>query len=222
MQIEFPKQTVEVKALSFDKKKVITCAVGVLFLIIVFAMRLGGEDKGRLHDFFAMQAEAALIGKGEADFEKLSKLIKQHSEVAPFFDGALIQSHFLAKEPAKAAVVEERALKRLKHMDENYLQFAKGSVLIEQGQKEKALESAIQLQDRIEGKKEYLKVAFFNLVRIGLLEEALKGKAKDTWARALNLLSQENELLDDSLRSALISHLSDGKATIFDFLASRH
>lgn len=221
MQIEFPKQTTVSESFFLDKKKVFIGSVLMICLIALLSAKLGGGVKGKIGDFFALHSEAQLLAKGEADFDRLTRLINDHKEVAPFFDAAIIQNYFLLGDAEKAQEVGTRSLKRLNYRDENTVQFAKGSLLIEQGNHQDALQSARELQGKIEGRKEYASMAFFNLVRISLLEETIHGKAKESWDRVARYVSPENEMLDESLRNTLISHLSDGKSTFFDFLKSR-
>lgn len=225
MQIEFPKQVVAdpAKVVLFDKKKVGMVAAFAVVLFSLLGIFLGdGGEKRRILDFFKVQTEVHKLEKGEQpDLDSIGKLVQEHREVAPFFDASLLQGYFLSDESGKAQEVGERSLKRLSHMEAPYADFAKNSLLIEQGNMQAALISAIALQERIEGNKDYLKISFFNLIRIGLLKQGLQVETKEAWDKVAKFLSKENEMLDESLRATLISHLSDGNSTFLDFLESR-
>jgi len=224
MKIEFPKESAleEPSFISrLYEKRLQIFSWSLLFLaIMIFSIKSKMSEGKQIRDFCHLNVQADLLSRGEdVNYKKLSSLMKRHPEVAPLFDSSLIQTYFLSNELDKAKVVGTRSLQRLSHIDSSYTQYAQNSLVIELGENEEALENALELQEQINGNQQYATIAFLNLMRIGLLQKSLNLESEETWDKIIAFLSEKNEMLDQNLRNTLISHLSDERSTIFDFIS---
>ncbi len=208
MQIKFPVQ--ESKSFfSFglflwQKKErialgLVAVAMGTIFLV------KGATGKDKLFSEF-MQASAYQVkSKAGKEFDQngLAKLLKKHPELKPVFSHYLEQNFAIIGDLSGVKTVSEETLKRLSFIDPIYKEYAKASLLIEEGKYEEALANAIQMKaSLVEASSPNL--YGLNLIRISFLESLLGKKG----------VKMEEKTISRELRA----HLQDDQLSLLDFI----
>ncbi len=204
MQIKFPatENPIQFSFKNFlwkEKERIFTVFAIVLIGAFTFAKSISGKEK-RLADYFQSGVFQAKLKAGKEISEKDVKLlIKKHSELRPLFASHLQQSYILKNELIEARKIAEDSLKRISFIPNNYIEFAKNSLLIEEGKDSEALLSAKQLKDKLHNEMSS-NLYGLNLVRIAFLEDRIQNDAisKTKWSEIKNSISNE-----------LYLHLSD-------------
>lgn len=145
---------------------------------------------------------------------KLNALLQQSPELQVKYDGPLAQALILRKDPEKASLYLERALKRT-HKDHSpfYADFARTSLLIAQENYEEALSSSQKLQQKIAEIPFDQTLQAINLLRIGSLQQklGLKNEEHETW----------NSWLQSFQNWENLQYFQEGKVSLIDYIKAR-
>lgn len=171
------------------KKIVWGFVTALLILFLLFKLYSGSQAKAEKDFMEAAKLEPTLFqpAKAEETLEKLANLVSRHPSLQAEYDGLMAQSYLNLGQVEKAAPLVERTLGRIALDDvAAYEKSSEIALLISQGELETAYPLALTLKERLKGEASVL--YFFNLLRLGMLEQALDKKAeeKQTWEEFLS------------------------------------
>ena len=210
MQIKFNNPEINVvfslKSLLWKEKEKVFTAIAIVLLGAFFlAKSISGKEK-LIGDFFESGLFQSRIKAGKDVSEKeLELLIKKHAELKPLFLSHLEQSYVLKNNTTSARKVAEDSIARLSFIPGDYINFARNSLLIEEGKYEDALLSARDLKEKL-SKDKASNFYGLNLVRIAFLEDLLQKEVSslNKWSEVKSAISNE-----------LYLHLSDEGISFF-------
>lgn len=215
MQIKFPVQDSkeEVSFRSFLWKQKERVAMALLVVIagaIFFAKGITGKEK-LLSDY--MQSglyQAKVRAQKDVDEVKLVQLLKRHPELKPVFSPYLEQTYILEGNLPLAKAQLEESLKRLSFINPLYQEYARISLLIEEGKYEEALTKSTAMGEKLQ-KESSPNLYGLNLVRVAFLEKILAKSPPsfEKWKEVKSLISNE-----------IFMHFSDENLTLLDFASN--
>lgn len=224
MQIEFPAQKIETKvewkALFRQNLNYILWFLVALIGLGALLTRMVGRESASLNDFYQANFQLnRLDGKGEVNEAILSELVGDHPELKPAFSSYLTQKAVDQGQIEELKALTTESLNRLAYINSNYLEYVRGSLAIQEGEYDVALDRAIALQDQISLENEP-KLYLFNALRIGFLHRILRhdGEAKKQLLYLKALLTEEQKGVSVKLQSEMAAHLRSGQLSLFDLV----
>lgn len=211
--------------------------VGIL-LIFKFSVYNGKIEK----EFLNIKKDVASLEQSkeldEASFYRISSFIKKHPEMAAPYEPILIQKLVgLKKGEKKESFVAHFLNKRslFSQSDSYYTRYGKTTLLIDNEEFSKALTESIQLKEAMLGDASFWEnqksihfgslLFTFNLVRIGMLYQALKKPSEElgAWREVQTYLggNRSEELLDPKEVHALASHFSEQGLALKEYISHR-
>ncbi len=213
MKIKFPESDTPKLSASFlkdlvwkHKERFLTglaiAAIGLTF----FAKGVNGKDHRMGEYFQAGILEAKCKADNQVDLLEITRLLKKHPELKPSFGSYLEQAYVLEGELVEAKKVSLESLKRLSFINPLYLDYAKNSLLIEEGKYAEAFAKAKELETKI-SKESSPTLYGLNLVRAQFLENLIqKSEASlEKWREIKSLISNE-----------VYAHLSEDSISLVD------
>ena len=190
------------------------CLGGALFL-------LGAKKKNFEKDFAQAKTLFLEWEKAEnaesSELVNLKKVINKHPELRSVYDNMIIQRQLSLGNIDSELI--EKAFDRGHFSSELYEDFAKNSVLIAEGNYEKALANAIELKGAIPENTTHHGVYLqaFNLLRIAMLHQELGHGVKElvAWDTLRSFALKNNEF------HSLLSHFTDRGITLEDYISYR-
>ena len=193
---------------------VILCLGGALFLLGVKKKNFEKEFAQAKTLFLEWEKAEGVDANGLA---KLKKVIHKHPELRSVYDNMIIQRQLSLGEVDKELI--EKAFSRGHFSSKLYEDFAKNSVLIAEGDYEKALASALELKASIPEDKSHYGVYLqaFNLLRIAMLHQELGQNSQElvAWDELRSFALKNKEF------HSLLSHFTDRGITLDDYITYR-
>lgn len=177
------------------------------------------------------------VGTHDEEFKdylsKMKAILERHPELHGKYDAPLAQTLLYANNLAEATAFSAGPFQRTQD-EENpfYVDFAKNSLVIGQGEYQKALDNALALNQKMHEQDknkpatvQHGEILFaLNLIRIAALQDQLGHEEKslsawqnfENYANSMQQNSQTRELMKRFLDS-----FSDGKATLTDYIQSK-
>lgn len=207
MQIKFPSQETKVvfsvAALLWREKTKIVAGLAVLVMGAFLLARSVSGAAHKYNDYLqAASYQAKLKEHKDVSQKELLGLLKKHPELKPVFAHYLEQQYAIQGDALMAKKVSEETLKRVSFMDPLYQEYAKISLLIEEGKQEEALTQSKLLKEKIHA-LESPNLYGLNLIRIAFLDKESKEEVR-------SLVSSD-----------LSSHLTDDNLSLLDFVLTR-
>lgn len=189
----------------------------------------------RFQDLTLASVEPAI--RDEA-FNKLDAIIHRYPNLHLKYDGLIAQTLIIDKKIVDAKKFGMTAFERVsKETSPHYLDFAKITLAIEEGLYPDALQQSKELKERMVAEAERasddsIKLTFgstlylFNLIRIAMLSEQLGNKVEETnaWENLLQLATGNaplSKIIDTSEVQATLAIFTEGKATLWKYIADR-
>lgn len=211
-----------------------------LFLIFKFSLLKSKAER----DYISAKAAYSKWDKSEKldtiHLQTLKTVLKRRPELAPSYEGLVIQKLLANSETSQSKIHIESILKRIGKHSSFYTKFSKASLLIAQKDYEKALNKAISLKEEMiadksfwetQGSHQFGSTLFvFNLLRIAMLNQNLGLKEKELVAwKELKRYAKwepiENSTLPLDLNSKSIdkflAHLTDHNLSLKDYIRHR-
>lgn len=186
-----------------EKRQVFLWGVVALFVGLLLAYRFfSWSDTHSENDFLRAQALFNQFQQSRQedaqDLKDLELIMSRHPELQAKFDGALAQTLMIEGNIPQAQAFAELTFRRTRPDQLGlYEGYSKTSLLIGEGQYEKALQQATQLKSRLEAdENNYRDTALyaFNLVRIAILHQQLGQKEAELQAwKAIENLSDTSQ-----------------------------
>lgn len=214
-----------------DNKQLILWTLAAIFaLLIILARLLMGRNAHAESDYFKaqtdftqFQADALNPAIQIADSKSLNDLesiMNQYPELHAKYDGPIAQTLIIENQIAKAEPFAKATFQRTKNDHiKNYHEFAKTSLLVGEGEYQKALENAEQLQETLKADLQKNRVStlyIFNLLRLAMLHQQLGNTKQETQ------IWEEFQLLAPQTDAAkLLEIFSIGNANLNQFIQKR-
>ncbi len=212
MQIKFPvhdtKPETSLTTVFWKQKEKLFIALALVVMGSVFlAKGLTGKERLMGEYFQAGNYQSKYKALAEVDEKGLLRLLKKHPELNPLFSHHLEQSYVLKGNLQLAKIQAGESLKRLTFINPLYQDYAKVSLLMEEGRFDEALIRSIAIGELL-NKDELPNLYGINLVRITFLEAQLKKLEAPIkkWEEVKSLISNE-----------LFLHFSDENLSLLDF-----
>lgn len=215
MQIKFPvqdsKEEFSFRSFLWKQKERIAMALLVVISgVIFFAKGINGKEKLQNDYMQSGLYQIKVKAQKEVDEVKLVQLLKRHPELKPVFSPYLEQTYILGGNLPLAKALSEDSLKRLSFINPLFQEYARISLLMEEGKYEEALTQSTAMGEKLL-KESSPNLYGLNLVRVAFLEKILEKSApsKVRWEEIKSLISNE-----------IFMHFSDENLTLLDFAAT--
>jgi hypothetical protein len=228
MRIEFPTQKIEIEEkkislLFWEKKSKVSAIFLAVALVGGFALKMSLQSRGVLKDYFVAGEEFTSLQKeGEMDTDRIGALLVKHPELGPLFEHVLVDQKIFQGEVEQAKSLVSDSLERMEFVNPLYTDYARTSMMIEEGRYASALNETANMVEKIRsfGWETHPHIYVFALLRTGMLALAVgdREKAKEAFAHVKNLLSGEDPGLSLQVRSEIITHLNADQLSFFDFV----
>lgn len=156
----------------------------ILILFLLFRVYSSAEAKSEKDYIEATRLESKIFvpADAEASLEELKKIVAAHPEVGAEYDGLMAQAYLNLAKPEEARPLIERTLTRIQK--DNLPIYSSSSLValdISEGKLDESYAKSLELKTQLSGSKSSL--YYFNLLRIGMLEQALGKQAEEkaTW-----------------------------------------
>lgn len=170
------------------KKVIWGLAALFVFLFLIFRLYSSAEVKSEKDfiDASQLQTKIFIPAKAEASLKELNILVSRHPELKAEYDGLMAQAYLNQGKVAEAAPLIQANLKRV--ASDSIAPFISSSQLaleISEGKLDTAYPKALALKEELKDSRGPL--YYFNLVRLGMLQEAMgkTGEEKATWQEFL-------------------------------------
>lgn len=175
------------------KKVIMGFAILLLVLFILFRLYSGSQAKAEKDFMEANKLAVALFQSAKANeaLEKLSLIVQREPTLQTEYDGLMAQAYLNQNQVEKASTLTRRMTLRLaKDPISPYLESSSIALSIAEGKDDEAYPKALHLKENLKNEPSLL--YFFNLLRIGMLEERLgkKEEEKKTWDEFLSFSGQ--------------------------------
>lgn len=201
--------------------KTVVWLISALFVILFLLFRLysGSQLKSEKDYLEAAQIEGKIFvpAKSEASLSTLQTIVAKHPELEAEYDGLMAQAYLNQGNVESAAPLIARVNERIKSDDMPHIIMNNQIALeISQGKLASAYALANDLKAAMSSDKNTL--YFFNLLRLGMLEQALgkKTEEKKSWDE---LLSKDS--LSNPSFNSLLSAIDVQGASLLTFIQER-
>lgn len=173
-----------------DNGKFLVWGLAALFVVLFLLFRLysSAEVKSEKDyiDASRLQSKIFVPSKAEQSLSELKILVARHPELNAEYDGLMAQAYLNLNQPNESAPLINRTNQRIK--TDSLAAFVTSSQIaleISEGKNDTAYPKALSLKENLKDNKGSL--YYFNLIRIGMLQEKLKLKKEEisTWEEFL-------------------------------------
>ena len=176
----------------------------LLLLFLLFRLYSGSSAKAEKDFIEAANLAPQLFepAKAAEATEKLQVLVQKHPSLEAEYDGLMAQSLLNQNGAKKAAPLFERTLSRIHSEDlKPFLQNSEIALALSEGKLEETYSAVVSLKETLSQDKNVL--YYFNLLRLGMLEQALgkKEEEKKTWDEFMQSAKEASESFQAFLRA---------------------
>ena len=191
----------------------------VVVLLLLFKVSTSGST-GSVDDYILLSNKISKLESDPSNLKFIEKTLKSHPELYARYSSPLAQSLVILDEGDQAKFFADKSIARLKTYGNQQNSFyAQGTLLIANGEYEKALEGAKRLKpETLEGNSPLLTA--MNLLRIAILEQKAGTKKGETeaWTELQAFLKKPgNERVAEQIRQLF----KNGKSEMEDFVSMR-
>lgn len=231
------------RPLILDYKRYLVFFIPLAALVLSFfvykAVRYTDAGSDAAHAKASYNQWVAKKGSEEAHFSNLKNLIKKRPELAPAYEGPIVQRLLASGAISKSKPFTENLLRRVGQRSSYYTKFSRVSLLIAEKNYPLALKKAKSLKEDMIADKSFWsnqakyfgsKLFAFNLLRIATLnqvlgqydDELLSWNELKSYAKWDTSSNGERPLeIDQVVFDELLSHFTEEKMNLKDYIKHR-